>query len=128
MKEQLEQLVEDMLKEVRNSVDFAKAELPEVAKEYMRYKTVMALFSMGISVLVFLLGVAGVTYSFMHGFDLNATHADSNLGCSFIFGSVAIGIGPIMFLCFFSEYLKFKLQPRRMSIEAVTSLINGKDQ
>lgn len=56
MKQKLEALAEEMILEVKNLKDLAKEELPEVAKEYIRFQYVSSLvfaslFALGLGAL-----------------------------------------------------------------------------
>jgi len=113
LSKQTEKLAKEMLDEVKNIKDFAKEELPVVAKEYVSYRTV----SSGIMLILSIIGL-GVSGCLLTG----GLASESDFDPRTLIG----GIGVLV--CFIATcvngdlYLEVKLQPRRTAIKAITSL------
>ena len=116
-----EAFIEEMLQEVKNLKDLAKDELPIVAKEYIKYNTMVATLGITISLI---LGISCIVLFLL-------AHFSDPSSDKYILFSVCSGLtGMLSFLfmlCNLPEYLTFKFQPRRMAIKAITSLTNGDD-
>lgn len=118
MKEKLEELAQELIKEVRDVKDLTKKELPEIAKEYITYNITFSKVVTIVSGVVLILSLIGAILAIF------VLRSDS----------FAVGVGMLSFLtgmfsffAFCSEYtsyLSFKMQPRRMAIKAITSLFN----
>jgi hypothetical protein len=123
MKKQLDALAEEMITEIKDLKDLAKKELPEVAKEYIRFKVILNLVGIFIFGLLFLLSVCAALYGY---YNKGYTHSAEDIyTVSFALGIFGVCISPMLCIANIVEYLKFKLQPRRMAIEAVTTLFKG---
>lgn len=121
LKNQLESLAQEMIKEIKDLKDLTKENLPEVAKEYVRYNTALYLAGTVGFGIVFVLGVASAVYGFAH--EGYSHESPDSATAFFMFGLVATLVGFIAGICNFSCYLSFKLQPRRKAIEGITSLL-----
>jgi uncharacterized membrane protein YukC len=117
---QMESLAEEMIQEVKDLKDLTKEELPEVAKEYVRYNTILHLVGMLGFGLLAVVGIAFSVYGVMHEGWTHESLDSATLALTF--GGFAILIGGIVSLINFTMYLDFKLQPRRNAIKGITSL------
>lgn len=118
MKDQLEALAQEMIKEVRDLKDLTKKELPEIAKEYISYNMTMSVIGMIICGVVLVLSLIGVAVAFFV-LEMGSGAFVATLLLSVIFSMVSF----IIMCTSLCNYLDFKLQPRRMSIKAITSLL-----
>lgn len=113
----LEDFANEMLTEIKDIKDLAKEELPLVAKEYVRYQTISNLMSIGFCLVVLLI-CAISTY---------ITIGSANTNVQFVFGVGAVTsgiIGAVSLAICVDNYIYVKLQPRRVAIKAITTLIN----
>lgn len=120
MKEQLEVLAKEMITEIKNIKDLAKEELPLVAKEYVEYNIKTSFIGAIITGVVSLLSIAmliGVLIVYLK----SGTFYEVLFPISLV-GTIGLIIGGISCCVNVSQYLEFKLQPRRKAIEAITSL------
>lgn len=117
MKEQLLNLAEEMVKDIKDLKDLTKQELPELAKEYIKfnltYAKVMSIISFFLLILTVIICTIG--YINVHKFDDKAGFV--------LLGSVFSALCLIAIFINITNYLKFKCQPRRSAIEAITSLL-----
>lgn len=115
MKKQLEDLAQEMILEVKNLKDFAKVEMPEVVKEYIRYNIINDLmwFSFWLCVTIGLFITAYIGRSSHDDtFSLTTIICLTSSLLSILFSGICL-----------DSFLSFKLQPRRKAIEAITSLL-----
>lgn len=119
-KKQLDNLAQEMLKEVKNIKDFAKEEIPIVAKEYVNYLTITS----GTFLIVSILGMGISGYVLSHG--IAGMLSDKRMSDSQMVATLLGGIGLLISFigtCVNGDaYMQVKLQPRRTAIKAITSL------
>ncbi len=112
-------LLEEMLQEVKNLKDLTKEELPLIAKEYIHANLIGSLFVMGVSGVMLVISLVCGLYSMFGTFHENSGPEVLSVVvaiCGSVVGFILMGIGT-------TSYIDFKLQPRRMAIKAITSLI-----
>jgi len=114
MKEQLNNLTEEMVKEIKNLKDLTKETLPIVADEYIKFNILMNNISMIFFGLILLIGLCGTTYSIINGLFTNKDFSVIQL-----FSIFSLAIGLIIFPSCVYDYFKFKLQPRTVAIQGV---------
>lgn len=104
MNKQLQKLTEEMVNEIKNLKDFTKAELPEIAKEYIRYNLIVSMM-LGIVFGMFtLLGIILMIYGWsITPVNYQDINAPCGLGSAM---SIFAGIGASINL---HNYLQFKL-------------------
>lgn len=117
MNKKYEEFADEMLKEVTDIKDLTKKELPLIAQEYIQYNIIISSIGMIVFSMCSLFGIGLIRYG------MSQSSGDAH-DVPIIFGGLAclavLGIiGTTM------NYLKFKFQPRRMAIYAITSLIKG---
>lgn len=112
-----EEMIQEMLKEIKDLKDLAKSELPIVSREYINANKVRTyasvLFGLALLIVSILLG-------FYCGTDMDSSRPlqfFAGLGC-LIFGVTS----SFMIICSIGTLIDLYLQPRRMAIKAVTSL------
>lgn len=115
----MNKFVEEMLKEVKDLKDLSKEQVPLVAQEYINYHMAMHLLGIILFGIMFLIGL-GLLFV---GIFVAKTH-DDQFGFELL-GGILGGLGFMIMMCNVVDYLKFKLQPRRMAIMAITSLLKG---
>lgn len=113
MKEQLEKLGLEMIQEIKDLKDLAKGELPEVAKEYVKYIEISSLIYMIVFGLITLIMIAGCVYTSIHGEEYSLAPLLTGIGG--LLGGIP------MFLAF-NDYLEAKLTPKRTAIKSITNL------
>lgn len=123
MKTPLIELAEDMISEIKNLKDLTKQELPEIAKEYIKYHQVFYLSGF----LLFLLGIPLSIIAWKYGSD-HGGNINGRANCEtfiMVVGFRAIPICVIGLLINGYSFLEYKFMPRRKAIEAITSLTKG---
>lgn len=120
MKAQLEELAKEMIEEIKNLKDLTKENLPEVAKEYVRFNIILSLIGFTSSGFVVLVGLVMFVYGLsQEGYTNNSPDSAT---AYFAFGGLVALIGIIVGLINFVNYLGFKLQPRSKAIKGITSV------
>lgn len=117
-----EELLEEMLNEVKDIKDFAKEEIPFVAKEYIFAQKVQNYFALIVGLAMLMAASTGALY---RSGVLTEKVSD---GWGLVVGIASILffiVGGVATQCAISELIDLHLQPRRMAIKAITSLFKN---
>lgn len=120
MKEQLESLAQEMVKDIKDLKELTRETLPEVAKEYIDYNMTMATVGFVFFGVVFMLGCFGVIHGLM-----NDKFYDRNIGPVQVASMFAFLGGAGFSLLNLVSFIQFYLQPRSKAIEGVVKAFKG---
>ena len=119
MNKKLKAFADEMIKEIKNLKDLTKKEIPEVAKEYIKFNKTISLIGGILFAIVAMVGgyiiVCGFSYIPTHEYD------DAKTGY-YMVGGLISAIGIFASIANLYNYLQFLYMPRRKAIEAITSL------
>lgn len=121
IKNKLDKLAEEMIDEVKDLKNLTKENLPEVAKEYIKYNLIKSGISFFIFGLIFILGLIGTIQGI-----LNDKFLDKNIGSIEVFSLLFVIIGGVISITEIITFLQFYLQPKSKAIEGVIKLFSSK--
>lgn len=128
MTDQMKELMNEMVQEVKSLKDLTKKELPEIAKEFIAYKIMEYFVYSIVTFVVFLIGVyliqCGLSHSELNEYGMHS----GDYYFQIVLGSVLSILFSMFFVCNFLGILEYKYQPRRMAIKAITSLFPNMDK
>ena len=114
-------LMQEMLTEIKNLKDLTKEELPLIAQEYIHANRVSCALGVGLGLSMLLLAGAIAVLGFLHVPNPDR-YDDVRFGCS-LAGLLLGAVGFVTAVLNVSHAVDFYLQPRRMAIKAITSLM-----
>lgn len=113
-----EQLIEEMLNEVKSLKDLAKEEMPLMVKEYIFANKVRGVFGLCSGLLLLAASICSIAY----GHEESGRITGTQMVC-LLTGSLGLLGAIIMVFGYTYELIDFYLQPRRMAVKAITELI-----
>lgn len=118
----MDELLKEMLEEVKSLKDLTKSELPLVAQEYIAAEKVKAYVDLATGLGLLLTSLSTGLYTALAnsgGHDVTGAQVICGIICAItgIFGIVCTA-------CTVGNVIDLAMQPRRMAIKAITSLIS----
>lgn len=117
-----EELINELMSEVKSLKDLAKEELPEVAKEYILATKIQATFYLLLG--LFIIFTASVLAFKGYNYIPENSYDDGRVGL-WVGSGILTLLGGMLSLASIENLINVFYQPRRTAIEAITSLLKS---